>query len=60
MSIFESGSVETSIGASLLPSGSTGELKLTCAVPLPRDSWVLKHLEPVCMGFLPGGLRLPD
>ncbi len=49
-SMFGSGSVETSIGASLLRSGSShrlrsaGGLKLTCAVPLPRDSWVLKHL----------------
>ena len=48
--MFVSGSVETSIGASLLRSGSShrlrsaGGLKLTCAVPLPRDSWVLKHL----------------
>jgi len=35
---------------SLLPSGSfhwlrsAGGLKLTCAVSLPRDSWVLKHM----------------
>ena len=49
MSMFVSGSVETSIEA-LLRSGSSlrlqsaGGLKLTRAVPLPRDSWVVKRL----------------